>query len=87
VAEDTVERAIADLKELMREAEENGLMLLARQLSRIIESIDSLISAVHAKGVAEERERIRKLGTLHDKGNGYPFYSVVASVLAPKEKP
>jgi hypothetical protein len=67
VAEDTVERAIADLKELMREAEENGLMLLARQLSRIIESIDSLISAVHAKGVAEERERWTKQEAMKDE--------------------
>jgi len=41
------------------------------------------LNAAHAEGAAEERERIRKLGTLHDKGQSFPFYSVVASVLAP----
>jgi hypothetical protein len=63
--------------------------------------IDDLISAAHAEGVVEERERIRKAGVPvsnvtfspngkvmqleSDGGDHMPSYFVPASALAPKE--
>ena len=89
-----VEELLADINNALDSVANEINPCFTRDYIGLDDSLAELISAAeaqgeakgHAEGAAEERERIRKRGTLHDKGQSFPFYSVVASVLTPPKE-